>query len=319
MNSRERVLTAINFQEPDRVPFNFWMDRRRMVELENKYGKDFRVTHFGADVIEVFPSISYPHAETVYISGTLWVEKPLFEDWSGAANISFPDPNDASIYKPIKQYLNEFPDVAIVVDLPNVLTILGGMRTYDTFYLDLLEHPEELQALFHKLSDVMEGVAENVCKMDITALYVMDDIACNKGLLISPKHWREFILPHWQKPIDVAHSYNKPVFFHSDGNVQEIWDEFAQLDIRMLNPLQPDLQDVGEFKKCYHKKMGIYGGLATDKIHLMTPEEIRIHVRELFEKAGYGGGLIMSTHDIDYSITHEQLTTVIRVIKECTY
>ena len=37
MTSRERVEATIQFQEPDRVPFNFWMDRRRMAELLENY------------------------------------------------------------------------------------------------------------------------------------------------------------------------------------------------------------------------------------------------------------------------------------------
>lgn len=141
MTSRERVERVIKFEKPDRLPFNFWMDRRRMEELNRKYGEDFRVTRFDAD----------------------------------------------------------------------------------------------------------------------------------------------------------------------------------ELKIRMLNPLQPDLQDVGEFARDYSGRTGIYGGLNTGRIHLMTPEQIRSHVADLFEKAGQGGGLIVSSHDLDISTTEEQLDALTGAIKECIY
>ena len=51
MTSRERVERAIRFEKPDRVPFNFWMDRRRMTELDARYGADFRPRHYGADIV----------------------------------------------------------------------------------------------------------------------------------------------------------------------------------------------------------------------------------------------------------------------------
>jgi uroporphyrinogen decarboxylase len=197
---------------------------------------------------------------------------------------------------------------------------MESMRPQVELYMDMFTYPNELKKLCHKLSDLMATVSEKVCKMDITALYVMDDCACNKGLLISPATLREFVLPHWKKVIDVAHKHGKPVFFHSDGNLREIWDVFAdELRVRMLNPLQPNLQDVREFKNKYYGKTGIYGGIETGIVHMMSPKQIREHVRDLFEKAGRGGGLIMSTHDIDYSITDERLDIFVDSIKSCEY
>ena len=55
MTSKERVLAALEFRRPDRVPFNFWMDRRLMAQYEEKYGPDWRVRVFDADVVETFP------------------------------------------------------------------------------------------------------------------------------------------------------------------------------------------------------------------------------------------------------------------------
>ena len=44
----------------------------------------------------------------------------------------------------------------------------------------------------------------------------------------------------------VQHAAGKPVFFHSDGRVVELYEVLAdELKVRMLNPLQPDLQDCG--------------------------------------------------------------------------
>ena len=60
MTSKERFLTAVRHQKPDRPPFNFWMDRPVMADYEKKVGhRHWRVTHFGADVIETFPCIAF--------------------------------------------------------------------------------------------------------------------------------------------------------------------------------------------------------------------------------------------------------------------
>lgn len=182
------------------------------------------------------------------------------------------------------------------------------MRKQENLYSELVLCPDEVQSFFHRISDVMAAVAERVCPYDITALYVQDDVAFNGGLLISPEHLREFILPHWKKVIDVAHAAGIPVFFHTDGKTDNLWELFREeLGICMLNPFQPELHDFKKFKQDNHGRMGAYGGLATNRLHEMTPTQIETHVFLVFEELGYGGGLIISSHDIDYAITLDQL------------
>ncbi len=321
MTSRERVERTINFEKPDRVPFNFWMDRRRMAELDAKYGHDFRLTHYGTDVIEsyaVFPK--FPSAEYREEAGTNWMVKELFDDWSEAPDIPMPDPLDPDIYVQLDAHVRDYPDKAIIVNSPGVLTIIEMMRTQESLYVDICMYPEEVKAFFDRISDVMARAAEEALRRDVTALYVQDDIAFKNGLLLSEEQLREFVVPHWQKVIDVARERDLPVFFHSDGNVTDAWDLFCHdLDVRMLNPLQPELQDIGEFKRRYHGKMGCYGGLQTSAIHMLSPDELRAHVFDIFGKLGEDGGLILSSHDIDYAVTEEQLDAMVGAIKECVY
>lgn len=320
MTSRERVECAIAFQEPDRVPFNFWMDRRRMAELDAQFGHDFRIRRFGADVIESYSvAPPFPSAEMEERSGTHWIVKEAFDDWSEAENLQMPDPNAPGLYEGLEAHLREFPDKAIIVNSPSVLTIIESMRKHERLYVDLCMHPEAVKAFFEQISDVMRVCAENVCKLDITALYVQDDAAFNDGPLMSEEMLREFVVPHWKKIIDVAHEHSKPVFFHSDGKVTPIAHIFAELGVCMVNPMQPELQDIAAFKGAYHGRVGIYGGLQTGALHTWEPDEIRQHVFDTFEKAGEGGGLILSTHDIDYAITLEQVEAMVDAIKECTY
>lgn len=320
MTSRERVERAIRFEEPDRLPFNFWMDRRRMAELNAKYGEDFRITRYDADVVEAMCMVPFPTGRHEEQAGTDWMVEPLFTDWSETPNIQLPDPSDPALIANAEAMLKRYPEKAVVADLPNVLTHVEMMISQADFFMDLMDEPERVGNLFHRMSDIMAAVAEKLCKLDITALYVMDDVAANSGLMMSPAQVREHVLPHWRKVIDVAHSAGKPVFFHTDGKVTELFDVFAdELKVRMLNPLQPDLQDCGEFATTYKGRTGIYGGLYTGRIHMWSPDEIRTHVFDLFEKAGKGGGLIVSSHDLDISTTEEQLEALTGAIKECTY
>lgn len=57
MTSRERVNLVLENHIPDRLPFNFWMDRPLMAQLDIKLGENFRISYYDADVIETFPLV----------------------------------------------------------------------------------------------------------------------------------------------------------------------------------------------------------------------------------------------------------------------
>ena len=59
VTSRERVQCVLRGELPDRVPFNFWMGRDKMAEYDERWGADFRLTHYDVDVIEAFLSYDW--------------------------------------------------------------------------------------------------------------------------------------------------------------------------------------------------------------------------------------------------------------------
>lgn len=320
MNARERVEAAINFRKPDRPPFNFWLDRRRMRELDDKHGCDFRLDVCEVDVIENMLFPPFCRGEFQESNGTHWMVSEAFELWEETPDIPMPDPDDPALYAPLHENLERYPDRAHLANIPNVLTAIENMRRQENFFTDMLLYPELVSQFFHRMSNVMARIAENACRLDVTAIYVQDDVACNKGLMMSMPQFRDTVLPHWKKVIDVAHRHDKPVFFHTDGRVEDLYEVFAgELGVRMLNPLQPNLQSVEAFKRGYHGRMGVYGGLDTARIHTFSTDEVRAHVHKLFVEAGADGGLVISSHDIDYTVSEDALLALAETVKECRY
>lgn len=320
MTPKQRVQKAIQFQKPDRLPFNFWLDRRRMAELDTKYGKDFRLDVCGTDVIENMLFPPFPIGKFEEKSGTQWMVEEAFQDWDITPDLPMPDPQAPELFAALEANLKQYPDHAHLANIPNVLTVIEMMRRQENFYMDMLMYPEQVSAFFHRMSDVMAAIAERACQLDIAAVYVQDDVAYNNGLMMGEEPFREIVMPHWKKVIDTARRNGKPVFFHTDGKVDTLFDCFAdEMGVNMLNPLQPNLHDLRDFKKKYHSRLGVYGGLDTANIHNMTPDQAKAHVFDLFEKLGTDGGLIMSSHDIDYTVPDENLLALAEAARECTY
>ena len=323
MDSKTRVLTALAHKKPDRAPFNFWMDRRLMAQFEKEVGhRHWRVTHFGADVIETFPYLDFPQGESIMHEGSSWIKGPCFEDWSKIGDLRMPDPKNEKVYELIKQDVAEFPDKFILLDMITPWGVIAGMRTYENIYMDMYTAPDEFKKLSKRILDVMKVTVERACKIGVSALYLLEDLATSSGLAMSPKMIREFCFDYARDMVDIAKSYNLPVLFHSDGSILDLVELLPDLDVKAVNPLQPFLNDFGTFKKRFGDKMAVYGGL--DNCFIIpdgTVKDVHDHVIDTWEKLGkQDGALIFSTHDIPIQTPRENVEEMVRTIKEeCVY
>ncbi|MBE3088586.1 MAG: hypothetical protein IMZ71_05690 [Chloroflexi bacterium] len=62
-----------------------------------------------------------------------------------------------------------------------------------------------------------------------------DDIAYNRGLLIRPDWWREWVKPEYVKLVEFARRRAMKVVFHSDGDLFDVLDDFAEMGVDALN------------------------------------------------------------------------------------
>ena len=311
MTSKERVEAALRFETPDRLPFNFWMDRELFPQYEAKFGKDFRITHYGADVIETFPWFDWPRGEFEAEGGSIWFTKPAFEDWADASNLVLPEFTDNALVS-IKETLAAYPDHAVFVNIPGPFTVLNQIRILDNLYYDVYDEPEQLHALIKRIMDIQDKAIAEVVKLPITAVYFQDDIASSRGLIMSLDMIKEFIFDYFQNGIAMAKAHNKFVVYHSDGNITEALDTLCEMGVNAVNPLQPEFNDFATFKAKYHGKLAVYGGIDNTKI---IPEgsinEVRAHIRDIYQNLGHSGGLVMSSHDITIRCPQENIDAMV--------
>ncbi|HEY63867.1 MAG TPA: hypothetical protein G4O02_04795 [Caldilineae bacterium] len=320
-SSRDRVRAALSHERPDRVPFNFWMDRRLMARYAARYGEYFRITHFGADVLESFPGWMWPAGPTIERDGTVWHVAPLVQSLAEVLDLPVPDPTDDAVYDPIRADRARFPDVAIFVDVVGPLTILHGMRLYQNLFLDIYDSPEVLEQIIRRWASIYAALVERLVRLDIDAIYLMDDIAGRDGLMLSREHIRQTVFACFAEPIAIAHAAGLPVLFHSDGDLTAILDDLVELGFDAVNPLEPPLNDLDAFRARYRGQLAVYGGLDTyGVIPNGTPADVRRHVLRTFETLGPSGGLILSTHDIPIHTPEANIEAMVETIRqECRY
>ena len=295
-----------------------------MDRYEKEIGhRHWRVTHYGADVIETFAQLNFPTGRMVEHTGTEWLEEPLFTDWSAADTIKMPDPDEPNVCALIDRDLREFPDKAVILDMPTAWGVIAGqMRGYENVYMDVYEFEEPFRKLSHRITDVQVQVVEKACKMGITALYLMEDVATTQGLSMSPQMIWEHSFDYARRMKEVADSFGIPTLFHCCGKItDELMDLFFRLDVDAINPLQPSVNDTQAYAEKYAGKMAVYGGMDNSFIIPQgSPSDVHAHIVRQFELLGQpDGGLIFSSHDLDIKTPRENVDAMITAIKECEY
>jgi len=324
MKSRQRVRHAIAHQPPDRVPFNFWMDRDALARYEEELGPCFRVRHYGADVIEVWPTTpwwSEVERHVVADAKTEWQLGPLVPSIEAALDLALPDPHDPVQYQQIVTARKAFPDTALFcLILSPFEHLFANLRLQDGTSLDIYDHPKLLHGFLERVTAVILAQVQHVCALGIDVLYLAGDLCGSRGPIIAPRHIEEYAFAYMEPLVQAAHDAGLPVFYHTDGALGDILPMFVEHGFQGVNPLQYHLNDLAAFKRKYGNALALYGGL--DNCYAIpdgTPESVRAHVREVFRLVGEGGGLILSTHDIPGHTPRANIEAMVDEIHRCTY
>lgn len=124
-------------------------------------------------------------------------------------------------------------------DMKSIFTTAARFMGYGKL---LMEQPN-----LNAITNEFLGWNEKLLKKfpQISLFIIGDDVAGNRGLLLSPDNWRSWIKPELSKLIDLAHSYKCKVVYHSDGDIAEIVQDLSDLGVYGIN-----FQPIGRMSDC---------------------------------------------------------------------
>lgn len=325
MTSRERVQCILRNELPDRLPFNFWMDRSLMAKLDQELGENFRICHYDADVIESGPWVWwFPELadrwERVEERGIVWVKKYPLETADDLDLLVMPDMEIPGITAGIRADREKYPDRAIFVPILHPFEMLANHFGFENLFYALYDDEDRVMQALDDLSKAIARLTERVMEEDIDVVYLMGDICTTKGEIMSRDMLRKFCFDPMKPAIEAAHAKGMKVFMHTDGNVMNILDLFVEYGIDGINPLQSNCNDKEVFARDYGDKLMLYGGI--DNCFVIpngTVEEVRQHIRDNFRILGKNGRYIPSSHDIPETVPMENVDAMVDELKKCTF
>ena len=180
--------------------------------------------------------------------------------------------------------------------------------TFSPFLEVFMEAMITKSDLIHRYMEITtEGVLillEKQIEAGVDGIIGANDIASQKGTIISPRHYKEFILPSLKKIVNKCHNKNIPFIKHYDGNINMILDALiGEGGIDGLHSIEPTADmNIYNIKKIYGEKITLLGNL--DCSHLMSfgsKDEIEKEIKRLIKYIAPGGGYIFSSSNAIHS------------------
>lgn len=326
MNSKERVLAAVNHVQPDRVPLDYLGTPEINAALLNHFrtnDMDVVLQGLGVDLRTVAPAYVGPPLQPGF---DIWgVERRPVRNQAGTYDepCNFPFKNMQSLeeverypwpsvdwfdFSVIPEQCKRFKEYGIVFGSMGVMDLINGIafgRGVEQTIFDIADENPVYLALAEKRFNFFfeysrRGLEAGRGMIDI--FFVGDDYGTQRGLLMSPVKWRKLFAPYLKQMIDLGHAYGCKVMLHSCGSTRALMEDFIALGLDIYETVQPEAEGMNpeELKALYGDKLCFHGTISTQRtLPFGTVEDVKSEVRQRIAVVGRNGGLILApAHNI---------------------
>jgi len=349
MTSRERVLTALRRRKPDRVPATLYdevigyvPDVARM--FHEKCGGQWPGDYFACDVrsVSIGPTrLTADFSKYIAAAENVRVDEwgvgrraggfhhyaqilhPLQSSDAGAIrDYPFPDVDAAYRYDRLQAEVAGLHERGLAVTgFPgSVFEQAWYLRGMPQLFADIAEDPEAADFLLDQIAGRVAGAAQHLAAAGIDVLILGDDIATQKGLMMSPAMWKHILKPRLRRIICAAKEIQPDllIFYHSDGNVWDAIPELIDAGVEVLNPVQPECMDPAEVKRVFGDRLAFFGTISAQRtMPFGTPDEVRAEVKRRIETVGKGGGLLLApAHCLQPDVPWENVVAFFEAVEQ---
>jgi len=281
--SKERVLTAINLKEPDRVPIYITITPQVAEKLseylgiknythpdsplaENRISYSELLVPLGNDVVGIGAQAPHNHPTVEIEDGiymdewkikyrksnyyTEMIEHPLasVESVSEINDFEFPDPLAPGRFDTAKKMVEKYGEkYAICGDAETtIFEVSWYLVGMEKFFIDMAMKKPYIFALMDHVMNYSIGVAKELIKLGADIIWLGDDFGAQQGMIISPDLWRDVFKERMKYVIDELKKENPniKIAYHSCGSYFPIMGDLIEVGVDILNALQPAAKDM---------------------------------------------------------------------------
>jgi uroporphyrinogen decarboxylase len=353
MDSRERCIRSIKFEEVDRVPTVL----RARPEVISKLEKHLNVKSFDEICLKLSvdvrfaPEISlkggylpknvevkegpYEAAYTIGYNGEYELRKDrwgIISKWSKKTytyqyvdhplrNIEleeyqWPEVNESS-FKYVEEYRKRNEDFCVYGIVTHLFEIAWQLTGFNEFLVMMVRGNERVEKILDKLNEIRLKQAKLFLEADVDVIANGDDVGAQTTMILSPSLWRKYLKPRYKVLSELIHSKGKYFLFHSDGWIKPIIPDLIEIGVDILNPVQPETMDPFEIRKICGNKLAFDGTLSIQKtLPFGRIEDVKEEVRKRIKELGSTGLILGPSHALQPDVPLENIIAIYETVKQ---
>jgi uroporphyrinogen decarboxylase len=288
---KENMLRVINHDNPEYIPYELESIRAfshrdarfyggngnpGAIAWTDAWGTDWKLGDVNA--VESFHPVSFP-----------------LKDLGDLGGFPFPNPSDPELFDDIQPRIMEMDRESELLELGNpgcMFTRAWLLRGMENFLSDMLLDPAGAEALLDAIYDYQDAIVTRQLLYKPDMVYFGDDAGTTTALIMDPRLWRRMIKPRLAALMQKCRDAGAMVFMHCCGHIEDIVDDFVEMGVKIMNPVQASANDLKLIKDKTRGKIALMGGIDSDFIMRRSPGEVAELTRNTMRLLGEGGGYI---------------------------
>jgi uroporphyrinogen decarboxylase len=193
------------------------------------------------------------------------------------------------------------------------------LRGMESLLTDFYRNEDLAHAICEKLTELRIRQARTYAEIGVDVLRLGDDIATQNGPMISLELYRKFLKERTRRIIAAAKQVKNDllIFMHSDGAVMDFIPEYIDIGVDIVNPVQPECNDLEAIGRRFGDGISFWGGIGTQStMPYSTPEEVARKVKEVQERLGVKGGLLIApSHILEPEVPWENVLAFVEAVR----
>ncbi len=217
----------------------------------------------------------------------------------------------------VKELRPDFPVFGSIGECSECLTRLIGQANA---LLWIGMHPRRMGKVIERIGDFYvkctKAQIEAADRM-LDGMVIWGDVAYTRSMLFSPDYWRRYFKPCVKAMVEVCHEHNLPVIYHGCGNVNSILEDFIEIGVDCLNPLEAKAGlDVVELRRRLGHRLGFCGNMDVITWANGSEDELKKVALTKLNAAKGGGFIFQSDHSVPTEVSGHNYDYVVKLVRE---
>ena len=352
MTPRQRILSVLNGQMPDRVPFTIKSSIKHpkppvgVIERQLRNDglaicRDETVYSTMRPNVEIFKH-EYYEGGRLYMRETfrtsagevsqLWIRGAGGYDSDKLAEYMIKSPEDYNVVESIfndEVYTPTYGQFTRAEEILGddgflfagwmpptpLMQMLWQLMGIETFTMDQVDVPEKFFHLYEVLLECQCKQCDIIAESPALVGHIEENMTSN---MIGLERFEKYVVPCYNKFGSILHKKGKLLAAHFDGQMKILAPALAQSQMDIIEAFCPvpdgDLE-MAEARRMWKDKI-IWINFPTP-VHLSEPEQIAAHARQILRDAAPGDRFIMGiTEDIPDRVWEISLPIISRIMNE---